>query len=391
LTLDEPHDEGGRLRAVQRLKIGVIGCGAIAQIQHLPHLRELDDQFAIGGLSDLSPKLLEFVGEQYGVPSERRYIDYHDLVRSDIDGVIVCPSGSHAPPSIAAAEAGKHVLVEKPMCTTVREARAMADAAERAGTLLMVAYMKRHEPAYRFAQQKVSEMSDVRFIQVNHLHPDNDLHTAEFKVRRFDDIPPDARARWQVEQQGLIAEALDYPDGASLPAAIAHAYNLILGSMIHDIGNLHGLFGAPRQVLSSEIWLDGRAVSTVLDYGDQRRAVASWVDLPELWDFKETLEVYGSRERVLVSFPTGFARGLPSYVTLHGMDGDGTPWRREYAWHDNPFKLELEHFGECIRSGTPPRTTGRDAVDDIQLVGDIIKTFLRRGAPANLVAAGAHR
>jgi predicted dehydrogenase len=376
---------------VQRLKIGVIGCGAIAQIQHLPHLRELDDQFAIGGLSDLSPKLLEYVGEQYGVPPERRFIDYHDLLRSDINGVIVCPSGSHAPPSIAAAEAGKHVLVEKPMCTTVREARAIAEAADQAGVLLMVAYMKRHEPAYQFAQQKVSEMSDVRFIQVNHLHPDNDLHTAEFKVRRFDDIPPDARAQWQTEQQRLIAEALDYPDGTALPPAIAHAYNLILGSMIHDIGNLHGLFGAPRQVLSSEIWLDGRAVSTVLDYGDERRAVASWVDLPELWDFKETLEVYGSRQRVLVSFPTGFARGLPSYVTLHGMDGDGTPWRREYAWHDNPFKLELQHFGECIRTGSPPRTTGRDAVDDIQLVGDIVKTYLRRGAPADLVAAGAHR
>ena len=373
-----------------RIKVGVIGCGAIAQIQHLPHLRELDDQFAIGGLSDLSPKLLDYVGTEYGVPAERRFIDYRDLVRSDIDAVIVCPSASHAPPAIAAAQAGKHVLVEKPMCTTAREAHAMVDAADRAGVVLMVAYMKRHEPAYRFAQQKVSEMKDVRFIQVNHLHPDNDLHTAEFKVRRFDDIPPDARAGWQAEQLRLIAEALDYPDGAAVPVSIARAYNLILGSMIHDIGNLHGLFGTPRQVLSSEIWLDGRAVNTVLDYGDERRAVASWVDLPELWDFKETLEVYGSRERVLVSFPTGFARGLPSYVTLHGMDADDTPWRREYSWHDNPFKLELQHFGECIRSGTPPATPGREAIADIQLVGDIVKTYLRRDAAAGLVTAGAY-
>jgi predicted dehydrogenase len=388
-TVDERPAESGSLRGVQRLKIGIIGCGAIAQIQHLPHLRELDDQFAIGGLSDLSPKLLDYVGEQYGVGPERRFVDYHDLLRSGIDGVIVCPSSSHAPPSIAAAEAGKAVLVEKPMCTTVREAQAMVEAAERAGVVLMVAYMKRHEPAYRFAQQKVSEMTDVRFIQVNHLHPDNDLHTAEFRVRRFDDIPPEARSRWQIEQRGLIAEALDYPDGASVPEDIAHAYNLILGSMIHDIGNLHGLFGAPRRVVSSEIWLDGRAVSTVLDYCDERRAVASWVDLPDLWDFKETLEVYGSRERVLVSFPTGFARGLPSYVTLHGMDDDATPWRRDYSWHDNPFKLELQHFGECIRSGAPPATPGREAIADIQLVGDIVKTYLRRGVSADLVAAGA--
>ena len=360
-----------------RLKIGVIGCGAIAQIQHLPHLRELDDEFEIGGLADLSPKLLEVVGEDYRVPRERRFLDYHDLLNSNIDGVIVCPSSSHAAPSIAAAEAGKHILVEKPMCTTVAEAESMVAAADRAGVILMVAYMKRHEPAYQFAQARVQAMTDVRFIQVNHLHPDNDLHTAEFKVHRFADLPAGARESWRAAQHALVAEALDYSDASTLPESIASAYNLILGSMIHDIGNLHGLFGVPRSVLSAEIWLEGRGVNTVLDYGEGRRAVATWVDLPNLWDFKETLEVYGSSERVLVSFPTGFARGLPSFVTLHGQDADRTPWRREYTWHDNPFKLELQHFGECIRSGAPPLTPGREAVDDVRLVGDIVKTFLR--------------
>jgi predicted dehydrogenase len=263
------------------------------------------------------------------------------------------------------------VLVEKPMCTTVREAEAMVAAAERAGVLLMVAYMKRHEPAYHFAQARVRDMTDVRFIQVNHLHPDNSLHTSEFKVHRFDDIPRAAIEKSNADQAALLAEAL-----GELPPTEGRvrAYNLILGSMIHDLGNLHGLFGPPKRVLSAEIWLDGRAVSTTLDYGADLRAVASWVDLPELWAFKETLEVYGSRERVLVSFPTGFSRGLPSYVTLHGMDADATPWRREYAWHDNPFKLELQHFGECIRTGKPPLTPGRDAIDDIKLVGEIVRT-----------------
>src|SRR5579859_7496422 len=204
-----------------RLKIGVIGCGAIAQIQHLPHLRELDDQFEIGGLADLSPKLLEAVGTDYGVPPERRFQDYHRLLESDIDGVIVCPSGSHAAPSIAAAQAGKHAFVEKPMCTTVHEAEAMVAAADGAGTVLMVGYMKRHEPAYQFAQARVREMSDVRFIQVNHLHPNNDLHTNEFKVRRFDDLPRGVREDWNAQQGALIAEALAYPDGARVPPAIA--------------------------------------------------------------------------------------------------------------------------------------------------------------------------
>ncbi len=359
-----------------RLKVGVIGCGAIAQIQHLPHLRELRDEFAIAGLCDLSPQLLAALGEEYGVPPERRFTDYRELVNGDIDAVIVCPSGSHAAPSIAAAEAGKHVLVEKPMCTTVEEAEVMVTAAEAAGVVLMVAYMKRHEPAYQYARARVREMTDVRFVQVNHLHPDNRLHIAEFTVRRFDDLPPGVREETVDTQAKLIARALGFAEGEPVPPAFRRAYSSILGSMIHDIGNLHGLFGPPARVLGTEIWADGRAISTTLEYRDEKRAVCSWVDLPDLWDFKETLEVYGSRERVVVSFPTGFSRGLPSTVTLHGMEGDGTPWRKELSWHDNPFKLELRHFRDCILSGRRPSTDGRDAVHDIALVRDIVLAYL---------------
>ncbi len=357
------------------LKMGIIGCGAIAQIQHLPHLRELSDEFEIAGLCDLSPTLLATVGEAYGVPPERRFVDYRDLVRGDVEAVIVCPSGSHAAPSIAAARAGKHVFVEKPMCTTVAEAEAMVAAAEKAERILMVGYMKRHDPTYQYAQVRVREMTDVRFIQVNHLHPDNNLHTAEFRVHRFDDIPAAMREATAAEYRRGVAEALGFPDPERVPPALFRAYSTILGSMIHDLGNLHGLFGPPSRVRSTEIWAEGRGISTVLEYPDERRAVCTWVDLPELWEFRETLEVYGSRERVLVSFPTGFSRGLPSTVTIHGMDADRTPWKRELSWHDNPFKLELQHFRACVRDGKTPITDGRSAVHDIALVREIVRAY----------------
>ena len=61
---------------MKRLKVGIVGCGAIAQIQHLPHLRELSDEFEIAGLCDLSPKLLAELGDEYGVPPERRFPDH---------------------------------------------------------------------------------------------------------------------------------------------------------------------------------------------------------------------------------------------------------------------------------------------------------------------------
>ena len=363
---------------MRKLRIGVIGCGAIAQIQHLPHLREHGDEFEIAGLCDLSPMLLTTLGREYGVPPERRFLDYRDLVQSDAEAVIVCPSGSHAAPSIAAAQAGKHVLVEKPMCTTVAEAEAMVAAAEKAGTVLMVAYMKRHEPAYQYAQARVREMADARFIQVNHLHPDNSLHLAEFRAHRFDDVPAEARAAAAAEYRRGVADALGYADLETLPPAIFTAYSVILGSMIHDLGNLHGFFGPPARVLSAEIWAAGRGISTVLEYPGDKRAVCTWVDLPDLWDFRETIEVYGSRERVLVSFPTGFSRGLPSTVTLHGMDADRTPWKKEASWHDNPFLLELRHFRDCVLEGKVPITDGRSAVHDLALVRDIVLAYLNR-------------
>jgi predicted dehydrogenase len=160
--------------------------------------------------------------------------------------------------------------------------------------------------------------------------------------------------------------------------AIARAYSTILGSMIHDIGNLHGLFGPPARVLSSEIWAEGRGISAVLEYAGEKRAICTWVDLPELWDFRETLEVYGSRERVLATFPTGFARGLPSTVTLHGMDADRTPWRKELSWHDNAFLLELREFRDCVLQGKKVETDGRGAIHDIALVRDIVLAYLKK-------------
>jgi large subunit ribosomal protein L30 len=74
--------------------------GMIAQVQHLPHLRELDDQFEIAGLCDLSGRLLEVVGAEYGLPPERCHTDYEAMLASDVEAVIVCPSADHAAPSM---------------------------------------------------------------------------------------------------------------------------------------------------------------------------------------------------------------------------------------------------------------------------------------------------
>src|SRR5207247_234525 len=70
----------------------------------------------------------------------------------DVDAVLVLTAGSHAEPAIAAARAGKHVFVEKPMCYTAREADEMIAAATASGVTLMVGYMKAYDPTYLTAR-----------------------------------------------------------------------------------------------------------------------------------------------------------------------------------------------------------------------------------------------
>ena len=252
----------------------------------------------------------------------------------------------------------------------------MIDACEAAGVVLMVAYPKRYEPSYAYAASRVRAMDDVRLIQINHLHPSNDLHMAEFSFHRAN-LPDDVAARLRAADTALIAEAL----GLDSPADhLVRAYQLCNGSLIHDISVLHGMFGPPEAVLNTEIWRDGSGLTTTLRYPNDIRAVLTWIDLPDLWAFEETFAVYGRSERVIVSFPTGFSRGLPTTAVIQEPDADGAPSRRELSWHENPFKRELEHFHDSVQSGRTPDTPGTELIDHLTLVRDIVRASYTGGS-----------
>jgi predicted dehydrogenase len=125
---------------VEPLRVGVVGCGQIAQIMHLPYLMELP-QFRVSAVCDLSSALVETIGERFGVPA--RFTDFTDLVnREDVDAVAVLTM-EHAEVAVAAAEAGKHLFIEKPLGFSLAETDRIIDAVDCAGVTAMVGYMKR--------------------------------------------------------------------------------------------------------------------------------------------------------------------------------------------------------------------------------------------------------
>ena len=260
----------------------------------------------------------------------------------------------------------------------------MLAAQREAGTVAQAGYMKVHDPAFQFAKREVDTMDSYRFVQINHLHPNNSLHLSQFDVERFNDVPPDAfkpaSAAREKAQAEAIGDVLSEPGLESdVQNKAARVFYLLAGSMIHDIYSLRVMLGSPSEVMSAEVWADGRGVSIVFAYPNGARCVATWVDLPDLWDFKETLEIYGDNKRVIVSYPTGFSRGILSEVTIQGIDIDGTTYSKTpaIAW-ESAFVRELRHFYACITENETCYTSLKSARNDIALIIDIVKCYVKQ-------------
>lgn len=351
------------------VKMGVIGCGAIAQVHHMPNLSDLPDLFEVTAVCDVSRGAADFVARKFHVANA--FTDYRELLASDVDAVLLCQSDPKTQVAVDAFGAGKHVFIEKPMCFSRQEADRIIVAQEKSGKVGQVGYMKVYDPAYEYGLSEVKTMGEVRFVQVNHLHPNNDLHVRQFDLRRFDDIPQEAIASLQAARKAADLEAI-----GDVPKHVSMAFHLMSGSMIHDLYGMRTMLGLPSRIVSSDIWLDGRAVTMTLEYPNGARCVATWVDLPDLWDFQESLEVYGDNKRVIVAYPTGFARGVLSTVTVQGINDKGTTYKMEPAidW-ESAFMREMRHFHDCIVNGTRCRTTVKSAKDDIGFIIDVIENY----------------
>lgn len=130
--------------ATERIRIGVVGVRNIGR-NHVIATTEAEGA-TVAAIADTDPSRLAEVGDAYGVP--HRFTDAEALLRSDaVDAVILAtPNHLHAPMTVAALEAGKHVLVEKPMARTVAEADAMIAARDASGKVLMVGMNQRFSP-----------------------------------------------------------------------------------------------------------------------------------------------------------------------------------------------------------------------------------------------------
>ena len=149
-------------------RVGIIGCGGIANGKHMPALKRVADCEMVA-FCDVIEERAKKAAQDFGAEGAKVYTDYKELLKDGtIDVVHVCtPNRSHSFITVDALEAGKHVMCEKPMAINSAEAKKMLDAAKRTGKLLSIGYQSRFRADSRYlkAEAEAGTFGDIYYAK----------------------------------------------------------------------------------------------------------------------------------------------------------------------------------------------------------------------------------
>jgi len=352
------------------IRLGVVGLGLIWQAVHLPNLRALGDRFQVTRVCDLSASLARRVAADLpgAVTSSTDWRSVCD--DPDIDAVLILTPGDHAPQVLGALEAGKHVMVEKPLCVTVREARDLDRAARAAGRVLQVSYMKMYDPIIEQAREAIGSVGVRRIVRVTVLHPADAPQYEHVALDRRADVDPavlEADSAYALDRAG---EAL-----GDAPLALRRLYlSPLLASVSHEMALLRAMgITLPARFEAARAWpfsLDAvfgepPCLHGVADLEDGSALELSWAWLPHYPDYSEEVAVFGTEGRFRLEMPGPY---LPAHRATLNVDGVSNGARASTTYrmgHITGFVRELEAFAASVMEGAPVLSTAIGAAADL--------------------------
>jgi predicted dehydrogenase len=337
-----------------RLRIGIVGGGMISQIAHLPFYLA-DRRCELWSVAESRPSLQRHLREAIGI---ERVVDepaelYADPAISAV--IIVAPRPATAALALAALQAGKDVLVEKPMAHTVQQAAQLVDAARRKNLLLGVAFMKRYDPGVQAAKreferlvldQTLGPLLFARFYDFarDYAHsPPPHKRPEESRVRRFETWPT-------------------APDW--LPSSRSDDYAWFMNAASHDINLLHFFLPDGLRLVGASSPSAGRLVAML-----ERDGVPVIFELAKsasgVW--LQGAEFVFEQGRLLVELPSPMAQDRAARVRVYeNLKG---PRIRELeierVWS---FQRQAQGFISNVFDRRAPLTSGADALEDLRLI-----------------------
>ncbi len=153
------------------LRVGIVGCGGIANQKHLPSIKA-NGGFEVVAFCDIIKERAEKTREKFGTKDAKVFTDYRELVKEELDAVyVLTPNRSHAEISIAAMQAGKHVMCEKPMAKSYEQAKAMTEVARQTGKKLTIGYQSRYreDAVYLKKACQAGELGEIYYAKAHAL------------------------------------------------------------------------------------------------------------------------------------------------------------------------------------------------------------------------------
>jgi predicted dehydrogenase len=337
----------------ETVKLGVIGCGRIAQVAHFPALEKADGVEVVV-VCDPSELVARAVADRYGIGSYAA--DAAEVFENDeVEAVLIAvPDRFHRELAEAALRAGKHVLVEKPLATTVQEARQLADLQRETGLTLQVGSMKRYDPGLSFASDFVAggRLGEVRsfhaWYRIGTIRPGVE---ATLFPRTF----ADEEVR-QVEA-GFKADRARY----LLATHGAHIFDTVRYVVGEDIGAVtvaHRDFGRD-QTWSILVRLASGALGTI----------GVVVDVPG--DGAEGIEVFGSEGQLRVDTHFPFFRRASDVWAYQASEAAAMV--PVFADTD-PYERQAEAFARAVRGETVAKPDARDGLEAVRLIAAVAES-----------------
>ena len=356
---------------MRRLRVGLVGAGLVGQAEHAFYLWEERDRFAFVALADASASVREALHQRYGLAHV--HPDIGGLLNCGLDAVVIAaPDAFHPDLAVAALDAGLHVLCEKPLSLTLAGCDRIAAARDRAGKVLQVAYMKRHDPAYKRALELLpTNVADVKLISVEVNDPDFEPFTAHLPMTLPKDIPADLRSQARASTAAQLRESA----GADLDAvgtqALGGGY---LSSLVHDVAVVHGLLGhfgvaPPSEVDHGALFDQGRGVQLAFGLPGGGRVSMTHLSLAGVPDYTERVSVYCTDRIVELTFPAPYLRHEPTRLTLKRSGGGHALETTEFrASYEEAFRDQLRAFHAAACGDAPVSTPVEQARRDVELL-----------------------
>ncbi|MEX0800766.1 MAG: Gfo/Idh/MocA family oxidoreductase [Dehalococcoidia bacterium] len=316
-------------------RVGIVGSGFVASL-HAQALQQAPDAEVVAAASPSAEHAFVFA-RTFGIP--HAFIDYRDMLVGDlVDAITVaCPNDLHFEVTRAAAAAGKHVLVDKPLAVNLSQCDAMIQACREANVILMYGENLCFAPKYVRARQLAEEgaLGDVYYVRQLECH--NGPHSPWF---------------WDVERSGG---------------------GVLMDMGCHSIAVCRWLFGNARvESVSAEL---GTFVHGGLTKGDDHslvtmRFAGGGIGLAEnSWarpgGLDDRAEVYGTKGLTIADLSRGSALTTysePGYGFAMEKSSGTRGWTFsgfEEVWSEG-FQAEMAHFVQCVREGERPLLTGED-------------------------------